>query len=48
MTTYNNPHMTVTMTVTEMYVLVTLVHHSIQNMKMMVGIIKKNVAVITI
>ena len=47
MTTYIDPYMTVMMMVTEMYVSVTVVHHSLQNMMMMmtVGVIKKNVAV---
>ena len=43
MTTYIDPYMTVMMTVREMYVSVMVVHHSLQNMTMMmtVGIIKK-------
>ena len=43
MMTYSDPHMTVTMTVMEIYTSVMLVRHFIQNMAitMMVGIIKK-------
>ena len=51
-TTYNDHHMTVTMMVTKIKTSVTLVHHYTQNMMMTmmmtVGIIKKNVAIITI
>ena len=44
MMTYSDPHMTVTMTVMEIYTSVMLVRHFIQNMAitMMVGIIKKS------
>ena len=50
MMTYIDPYMMVTMTVTEMYASMTVVHHSHQNMMMtlMAGVIKKNIAVITI
>ena len=41
--TYNDPHITVTMTGTEMLVSVTLVRHVVKNMKMTmtVGVIQK-------
>ena len=43
MKTYINPHMGVMMTVTEMYVLMTVVRHYHQNMTvtLMAGVIKK-------
>ena len=50
MTTYIDPYMTVTMPVTEMYAPMMVIHHSHQNIMMMLmaGVIKKNIAVIMI